>query len=60
MNSLIWTPHFLVLPTLALTTIMIRIVGFATPGAIDPRDVVTLIGLTMIRYIAVMLISSFF
>jgi lipopolysaccharide export system permease protein len=51
---------FLVLLTLVLTTMMIRIVGFAASGEIDPRDVVVLIGLTVIGYLAVMLIATLF
>ena len=47
---------FMVLLTLVLTTMMIRIVGFAASGQIDPRDVLVLIGLTVIGYMAVMLI----
>jgi lipopolysaccharide export system permease protein len=38
---------FMVLLTLVLTTMMIRIVGFAASGEIDPRDVLVLIGLTV-------------
>src|SRR5579862_9378624 len=38
---------FMVLLTIMLTTMMIRIVGFAAQGQIDPKDVVVLIGLTV-------------
>ena len=51
---------FMVLLTIMLTTMMIRIVGFAASGEIDPRDVVVLIGLTVIGYLAVMLIVTLF
>ncbi|WP_216796793.1 LPS export ABC transporter permease LptF [Candidatus Vallotia tarda] len=51
---------FLVLLTLVLTTMMIRIVGSAASGEIDLKDVVVLIGLTMIRYVSVMLMASLF
>ncbi|WP_225721554.1 LPS export ABC transporter permease LptF [Candidatus Vallotiella sp. (ex Adelges kitamiensis)] len=51
---------FFVLLTLVLTTMMIRIVGFAALGEIDPSDVIVLISLTMISYVAVMLIASLF
>ncbi|MDR5853831.1 LPS export ABC transporter permease LptF [Caballeronia sp. LZ062] len=51
---------FMVLLTIMLTTMMIRIVGFAAQGQIDPRDVVVLIGLTVIGYLAVMLIVTLF
>ena len=51
---------FMVLLTIMLTTMMIRIVGFAASGEVDPRDVVVLIGLTVIGYLAVMLIVTLF
>ncbi|PLZ00516.1 LPS export ABC transporter permease LptF [Burkholderia sp. WAC0059] len=51
---------FMVLLTIMLTTMMIRIVGFAASGQIDPRDVLVLIGLTVIGYTAVMLIVTLF
>ena len=51
---------FLVLLTIMLSTMMIRIVGFAAQGEIDPRDVVVLIGLTIVGYLAVMLIVTMF
>ncbi|WP_250499097.1 LPS export ABC transporter permease LptF [Caballeronia sp. GAWG1-5s-s] len=51
---------FMVLLTIMLTTMMIRIVGFAAQGQVDPRDVVVLIGLTVIGYLAVMLIVTLF
>ncbi|SPB18076.1 LPS export ABC transporter permease LptF [Caballeronia novacaledonica] len=51
---------FMVLLTIMLTTMMIRIVGFAAQGQIDPKDVVVLIGLTVIGYLAVMLIVTLF
>ncbi|MGI4814116.1 MAG: LPS export ABC transporter permease LptF [Janthinobacterium lividum] len=51
---------FLVLLTIMLTTMMIRIVGFAASGKIDPRDVLVLIGLTVIGYLGVMLIATLF
>ena len=51
---------FMVLLTIMLTSMMIRIVGFAASGQIDPRDVVVLIGLTVIGYLAVMLIVTLF
>jgi lipopolysaccharide export system permease protein len=51
---------FMVLLTIFLTTILIRIVGFAASGEIDPRDVVVLIGLTVIGYFAVMLVVTLF
>jgi lipopolysaccharide export system permease protein len=51
---------FMVLLTIMLTTMMIRIVGFAASGQVDPRDVLVLIGLTVIGYMAVMLIVTLF
>ena len=51
---------FMVLLTIMLTTMMIRIVGFAASGQIYPRDVLVLIGLTVIGYMAVMLIVTLF
>jgi lipopolysaccharide export system permease protein len=51
---------FMVLLTIFLTTMMIRIVGYAASGAVDPRDVVVLIGLTVIGYFAVMLVVTLF
>jgi lipopolysaccharide export system permease protein len=51
---------FMVLLTLVLTTMMIRIVGFAASGEIDPRDVLVLIGLTVIGYLAIMLVATLF
>ena len=51
---------FMVLLTIMLTTMMIRIVGFAASGQVDPRDVVVLIGLTVIGYLAVIMIVTLF
>src|ERR1700709_876948 len=51
---------FMVLLTIMITSMMIRIVGFAASGQVDPRDVVVLIGLTVIGYMAVMLIVTLF
>jgi lipopolysaccharide export system permease protein len=51
---------FMVLLTIFLTTLMIRIVGFAASGEIDPKDVVVLIGLQIIGYMAVMLVVTLF
>lgn len=51
---------FMVLLTIMLTTMMIRIVGYAASGEIDPRDVLVLIGLTVIGYLAVMLVVTLF
>jgi lipopolysaccharide export system permease protein len=51
---------FMVLLTIMMTTMMIRIVGFAASGQVDPRDVVVLISLTIVGYLAVMLIVTLF
>ncbi|KVM08877.1 LPS export ABC transporter permease LptF [Burkholderia ubonensis] len=51
---------FMVLLTIMLTTMMIRIVGYAASGEIDPKDVLVLIGLTVIGYLAVMLVVTLF
>jgi len=54
------TAVFLVLLTIMMTTMMIRIVGFAASGEVDPRDVMILIALTVIGYLAVILIVTLF
>lgn len=51
---------FMVLLTVMLTTMMIRIVGFAAQGQVDPKNVVVLIGFTVIGYLAVILIVTLF
>jgi lipopolysaccharide export system permease protein len=51
---------FMVLLTIMLTTMLIRIVGLAASGQVDPRDVLVLIGLTITGYMAVMLIVTMF
>jgi len=51
---------FLVLMTIMMTTLVIRILGFAASGSINPKDVVILIMLAVIGYIAVILSVSLF
>ncbi|GAB3626312.1 LPS export ABC transporter permease LptF [Pandoraea terrae] len=51
---------FMVLITVMLTTMMIRILGFAASGRADPRDVLVLIGLAVVGYLAVILIVTLF
>lgn len=51
---------FMVLITVMLTTMMIRILGFAASGRADPRDVLVLIGLATVGYLAVILIVTLF
>ena len=54
------TAVFAVLLTIMLTTMMIRIVGSAATGEVDPRDVLVLIALQVIGYLAVILIVTLF
>lgn len=51
---------FMVLITVMLTTMMIRILGYAASGQADPRDVLVLIGLAVVGYLAVILIVTLF
>jgi lipopolysaccharide export system permease protein len=51
---------FLVLITIMMTTLVIRILGFAATGSVNPKDVVVLIMLAVISYIAVILSVSLF
>ena len=51
---------FLVLITIMITTLVIRILGFAANGAVNPQDVIVLIMLAVIGYIAVILSVSIF
>jgi lipopolysaccharide export system permease protein len=51
---------FLILITIMMTTLVIRILGFAASGSVNPKDVVVLIMLAMIGYIAVLLSVSLF
>jgi lipopolysaccharide export system permease protein len=51
---------FLVLLTIMLTSMMIRIVGYAASGEVNPKDVLVLIGLTVIGYLAMIMIGTLF
>lgn len=51
---------FTVLLTLVLVSMVIRIVGLAATGDIDPRDVFVVIGLMTIGYLPVMLVVTLF
>jgi lipopolysaccharide export system permease protein len=51
---------FLVLITIMMTTLVIRILGFAASGSINPKDVLVLIMLAVIGYIAIILSVSLF
>ena len=51
---------FLVLVTIVITTLVIRILGFAANGAVNPEDALVLIALATISYLAVLLTVSLF
>ena len=51
---------FIVLITIMMTTLVIRILGFAAAGSVNPKDVIVLIMLSIVRYIAVILSVSLF
>ena len=51
---------FLVLITIMMTTLVIRILGFAAAGSINPKDVLVLIMLAVIGYVAIILSVSLF
>ncbi|WP_323120985.1 LPS export ABC transporter permease LptF [Burkholderia alba] len=51
---------FMVLLTIMLTSMMIRIVGYAASGEVSPKDVLVLIGLTVIGYLAMILVGTLF
>ena len=51
---------FMVLVTLVLTNLMIRILGNAAGGSVNPKDAVVLIGLGMINYLPILLTVSIF
>jgi len=51
---------FLVLVTIVITTLVIRILGFAANGAVNPEDAIVLIALATISYLAVLLTVSLF
>jgi lipopolysaccharide export system permease protein len=51
---------FLVLVTIMITTLVIRILGFAANGAINPEDALVLISLATLGYLAVLLTVSLF
>jgi lipopolysaccharide export system permease protein len=46
---------FLVLVTIMITTLVIRILGFAANGVVNPEDALVLIALATIGYLAVLL-----
>jgi lipopolysaccharide export system permease protein len=51
---------FLVLVTIMITTLVIRILGFAANGAVNPEDALVLIALATLGYLAVLLTVSLF
>ena len=51
---------FLVLVTIVITTLVIRILGFAANGSVNPEDALVLIALATIGYLAVLLTVSLF
>ena len=51
---------FLVLITIMITTLVIRILGFAANGTVNPRDAFVLIALATLGYTAVLLTVSLF
>jgi lipopolysaccharide export system permease protein len=51
---------FLVLVTIMVTTLVIRILGFAANGVVNPEDAVVLIALATLGYLAVLLTVSLF
>ena len=51
---------FLVLVTIMVTTLVIRILGFAANGAVNPEDALVLIALATLGYLAVLLTVSLF
>ena len=51
---------FLVLVTIMVTTLVIRILGFAANGTVNPEDALVLIALATLGYLAVLLTVSLF
>jgi len=51
---------FLVLVTIMVTTLVIRILGFAANGTVNPKDALVLITLATLGYMAVLLTVSLF
>ncbi len=51
---------FLVLVTIMITSLVIRILGFAANGAVNPEDALVLIALATLGYLAVLLTVSLF
>ena len=51
---------FLVLVTIMVTTLVIRILGYAANGTVNPEDAIVLIALATLGYLAVLLTVSLF
>ena len=51
---------FMVLVTIMMTTLVIRVLGFAAQGTVGPKDVVLLIALAILGYMATILTVSLF
>ena len=51
---------FLILVTIMITTLVIRILGFAASGTVNPEDALVLIALATLGYFAVLLTVSLF
>ena len=51
---------FLVLVTIMITTLVIRILGFAANGVVNPEDALVLIALATLGYFAILLTVSLF
>lgn len=51
---------FLILLNIMLATIIIRIVGLASIGNADPSQIIVLIGLQIVRYVAILLIATLY
>jgi lipopolysaccharide export system permease protein len=51
---------FLVLVTIMITSLVIRILGYAANGAVNPEDAIVLIALATLGYLAVILTVSLF
>ena len=58
--SMITGAVFLVLVTIMITTLVIRILGFAASGSVNPEDALVLIALATLGYFAVLLTVSLF
>jgi len=51
---------FMVLVTLVLTNLMVRLLGDAANGTVNPKDAIVLIGLGLINYLPILVTASVF